>query len=197
MPSTSSNLQVLLYKSNNLITIWNGKGTPHSNWQKLQLSIHSKQPYKVSYVLCLSLNILYLLKCAKGIRHKLNKLMDDKSQHYLIEHACTWTFLSLICVNWTRTENEERNEREREGGGGVCVVFLSLLRTMTLSSLFSIDRRAIYWLVWFGVWCLTTLSTIVQLYRGGKFGGKFNGGGNRSTRRKPPTSHKSFPNFIT
>jgi hypothetical protein len=51
MPSTSSNLQVLLYKSNNLITIWNGKGTPHSNWQKLQLSINSKQPYKVSYVI--------------------------------------------------------------------------------------------------------------------------------------------------
>lgn len=69
MPSTSSNIQVLLYRSNNLITIWNGRGTPHSNWQKLQLSIHSTQPYKVSYLLCLSLNISYLLKCVKRITH--------------------------------------------------------------------------------------------------------------------------------
>ena len=33
-------------------------------------------------------------------------------------------FLTLLCVNWIRTENEERNERERErervGGDGVC-----------------------------------------------------------------------------
>ena len=33
---------------------------------------------------------------------------------------------------------------------------------------------------------------IFQLYRGG-----FIGGGNRSTRRKPSTSHKSLTNFIT
>ena len=43
--------------------------------------------------LCVSLNIFYLLKCAKRIRHKLNKLMKsspiyNKLQHYLIEHAC-------------------------------------------------------------------------------------------------------------
>ena len=40
-----------------------------------------------------SLNIFHLLKCAKRIRHKLNKLMKsspiyNKLQHYLIEHAC-------------------------------------------------------------------------------------------------------------
>ena len=66
----------------------------------------------------------------KRIRHKLNKLMKsspiyNKSQHYLIEHASIWIFLTLICVNGTRKENEERNERERErerevGGDGVC-----------------------------------------------------------------------------
>ena len=36
---------------------------------------------------------------------------------------CIWIFLSLICVNWTRTENREKNKREREeerwvGGDG-------------------------------------------------------------------------------
>jgi len=66
----------------------------------------------------LRLNIFYLLfKCAKRTRHKLNKLMKSSSiynklQHYLIEHACIWIFLTLIYVNWTKTENEERNERE-------------------------------------------------------------------------------------
>ena len=30
----------------------------------------------------------------------------NKLQHYLIEHACIWIFLTLICVNWRRTENK-------------------------------------------------------------------------------------------
>jgi fumarate reductase subunit D len=67
-----------------------------------------------SSVILFSLNIFDLLKYAKRIRHKLNKLMKssptyNKLQHYLIEHACIWIFLTLICVNWRRTENEERN----------------------------------------------------------------------------------------
>ena len=43
-----------------------------------------------------------------------------------------------------------------------------------------------------GLWCLTPLSTILQLYRG-----SFIGGENQSTRRKRPTCRKPFTNFIT
>ena len=44
-----------------------------------------------------------------------------------------------------------------------------------------------------GLWCLTPLSTIFQLYRGGQF----YWWRNRRTLRNPPTYRKSPTNFIT
>ena len=65
------------------------------------------------------------------IRDKLNKLVKsspvyNKLQHYLIEYTFIWIFLTLLRVNWTRTENEERNEKERGGLMVVCVCSRSL-----------------------------------------------------------------------
>jgi len=44
-----------------------------------------------------------------------------------------------------------------------------------------------------GIWCLTSLSTILSYI----IGVSFIGGGNRNTRRKSLTCHKSLTNFIT
>ena len=43
------------------------------------------------------------------------------------------------------------------------------------------------------LWCLNATFNKVQLYHGDRF---LFGGGNRSTRRKPQTCHKSLTNFI-
>jgi hypothetical protein len=86
-----------------------------------QVMVANVKLHQYETLIQFSLNIFYLLKYAKRIRHKLNKLMKssttyNKLQHYLIEHACIWIVLTLICVNWRRTENEERNYRKRERG---------------------------------------------------------------------------------
>jgi len=48
-------------------------------------------------------------------------------------------------------------------------------------------------MVWFGLWCFNATFNNTSLYRRVSF----IGGGNWSTRRKPPTYHKSLTNLIT
>ena len=46
-----------------------------------------------------------------------------KLQHYLIDHACIWIFLTLMCVNWTIKDHKREGRKERESGvvgDGVC-----------------------------------------------------------------------------
>ena len=51
LPTSSSNLQVMIYQSKNYTTIWSGQGPKGNIWNKLQLSIQSEHPFKVSLVL--------------------------------------------------------------------------------------------------------------------------------------------------
>jgi hypothetical protein len=50
LPTSSSNLQVMLYQSKNITTIWTAKGPKGNIWNKLQLSIQSEHPIKVSFL---------------------------------------------------------------------------------------------------------------------------------------------------
>jgi hypothetical protein len=49
LPTSTSNLQVSLYQFKNLTTIWTAKGPKGNIWRKLQLSIQSEHPFKVSF----------------------------------------------------------------------------------------------------------------------------------------------------
>ena len=61
---------------------------------------------------------------------------------------------------------------------------------------FEIGRRHVHLIQkrGFGLWCLTPLSTLFFSYI---VAVSFTGGGNRSTRRKPPICRKSLTNYIT
>jgi len=68
----------------------------------------------------------------------------NELQHYLIEHACLWIFLTLICVNWIRTENKKKQWEREVGGDGVCGCSFGeqLKRQETFQSSLYIQTRA-------------------------------------------------------
>ena len=64
---------------------------------------------------------------------------------------------------------------------------------LTLHILFEVLVQSQKWLWWSRLWCLMPF----QQYFSYIVAVSFIGGGNRSSRRKPPTCHKSLTNFIT
>ena len=74
-----------------------------------------------------------------------------------------------------------------------CILF-TVRNTCVVKYDFSPDHMHFGWLVWYGLWCLTPISTIFQLCM---VAVSFIGGWNRSTWRKPLTCLKSLTNFIT
>ena len=71
----------------------------------------------------------------------------------------------------------------------IFIFYKNLKNAKYMYILYFLHKRAVM-LYRLGLWYLMPLSTIFQLYRGG-----FIGGGNRSTRRKPPTCRK-FSQFF-
>ena len=66
-------------------------------------------------------------------------------------------------------------------GYGQCIILYNIKQQFIPS----LSTRIRYFKILVGLWCLTPLSTIFQLF-------SFSGGRNRSTRRKPPTCRKSL-----
>jgi len=88
------------------------------------------------------------------------------------------TVVKNACAEEANNSHEATIEEEK-----IVLDKLQGIMTYILTVIIQIDG-------WFDLWCLTPLSTIFHLYRGGQC----YGGGHR---RKPPTYYKSLTNFVT
>ena len=96
-PTSSSNLQVMLYQYKNITTIWSGKGPNGIVWKKLQLSIQSEHPFKVSLMIVILLNA--------SLKEPLHAFL---SLFFLPLCCLFFTDLRILITHWylhTRLEN--------------------------------------------------------------------------------------------
>jgi hypothetical protein len=95
----------------------------------------------------------------------------------------------LLHMNCVREYNKKRKKTEKNPFTQALQLIMLLIWGYIHYLQFNVHIELFVLFVW---WCLTQLSTIFQLYRGGHF----IGGGNRRTRRKPPNCRKSLTNLI-
>ena len=115
-----------------------------------------------------------IISCPHGPTHTDWYIFWSNCTRATILTGVVWT-----CTDWNCTTNKIKINKSRNNWPKK----IDLRNVRKITSLF------VGLFIW---WCLTALSTIFQLYRVVSF----IGGGNRSSKRKPPTCCKSLTNIM-